>query len=147
MTEDFFSKEDKQRIVEAIKQAEKLCSGEIRVHFDEDCEIDPLDRAVEIFDYLDMKKTKFRNGVLFYLSLEDQKFAVIGDAGINNIVGQEFWHEIRDIVLEDFKVFDFCGGLVKGIEKVGSALAHNFPYEQKGALNELTDEISYNKKK
>jgi uncharacterized membrane protein len=33
-----------------------------------------------------MHKTKLRNGVLFYLAIEDHKLAVLGDAGINSKV-------------------------------------------------------------
>ncbi|MFQ3576484.1 MAG: TPM domain-containing protein [Cytophagales bacterium] len=147
MAEYFFSVTDKENIIKAIRNAETKCSGEIRVHVDEDCEIDPLDRAVEVFRLLGMEKTKLRNGVLFYVSVEDHKFAVIGDVGINMKVGNDFWHEIRDIVLEEFKRNDYCGGLVKGIEKVGFALSSHFPYDSKNDANELTDEISFKNKK
>jgi len=147
MKQKLFSEEDKKLIVESIRIAEKNCSGEIRVHIDDECEIDPLDRAVEIFEILGMHKTKLRNGVLFYMSEKDKKFAVIGDVGINSKVGYEFWHEIRDIVLDGFRNKEFGQGLANGIKKVGQALAAYFPYDSKTDVNELSDEISFYSKK
>jgi len=51
----------------AIKDAEKDTSGEIRVHIENYCKGDILDRAAQLFGILKMHKTEKRNGVLFYL--------------------------------------------------------------------------------
>jgi uncharacterized membrane protein len=84
------SSEDEKSVRQAIIDAELKTSGEIRVHIEENCRVDVLDRAAYVFEKLKMHKTKFRNGALFYLSMNDHKFAVIGDAGINAVVEDNF---------------------------------------------------------
>ena len=89
----FFTKEEQDQILAAIKEAEKETSGEIRIHIETTCPGDVLDRAAWIFKKLGMDKTAERNGVLFYLAVKDRKFAIIGDAGINAKVPEGFWDE------------------------------------------------------
>jgi uncharacterized membrane protein len=141
---DHFTKEQQQQIVEAIKQAEHNTSGEIRVHIEERCKIDVLDRAANIFAKLKMHKTQLRNGVLFYLSVEDRKFAILGDGGINAKVPADFWDSVKNAMLEQFKMGNQTEGLVKGILMAGEKLKAHFPY-QKDDVNELSDEISFGK--
>jgi uncharacterized membrane protein len=138
----YFSEENKLQIVNAIRVAETNTSGEIRVHIEKHCKEDVLDRAAYIFEKLEMHKTKLRNGVLFYLAIEDHKFAILGDAGINQKVPENFWEEIKEEMAEKFREGKFTEGLSKGIKKAGEELKHHFPY-QKDDVNELSDEISF----
>ena len=141
---DFFSKDDQKKIEEAIKQAEHKTSGEIRVHIDSRCKGEVLDAAAKVFATLNMHKTKLRNGVLIYLALEDKKFAIIGDAGINQRVPANFWDNIKNDMLEHFRNSDFTKGLIHGIIMSGTQLKQHFPHE-KDDVNELPDEISFGK--
>lgn len=140
----FFSDEQKTQITEAIKQAEFNTSGEIRVHVENDCKIDVLDRAAVIFNKLQMHKTEQRNGVLFYVALLDHKFAILGDAGINAKVPVGFWNEINDTVITHFKKVEYTDGLTKGILMAGEQLKKHFPYKAND-VNELSDDISFGK--
>ena len=139
---DFLSEEDKKRIVDAIKEAELNTSGEIRVHIESRCKGNVLDRAAYIFKKLKMHKTAQRNGVLFYLAYKDRKFAIIGDAGINSKVPENFWDEIKDRMAAKFKEGKFAEGLSEGIIESGNQLKKHFPY-QTDDVNELSDEISF----
>ncbi|NOX88964.1 MAG: TPM domain-containing protein, partial [Calditrichaeota bacterium] len=71
----FFTDEQKKQIVDAIKEAEKETSGEIRLHIESKCKGDPLERAIKVFQKLKMHKTALRNGTLIYLALNNKKFA------------------------------------------------------------------------
>lgn len=137
----FFTEEQEQLVIDAIRKAELNTSGEIRVHIEETCEGDSFDRATHIFGELSMHETELRNGILFYIATEDHKFSVVGDEGIHNHVQDSFWQSIRDEVIEDFKVGNFTEGLTKGIIHCGEALREHFPY-QDDDINELPDEIS-----
>ena len=137
-----FSADEKQVIANAIKNAELNTSGEIRVHIEPKCKEDVLDHAAFIFEKLEMHKTENRNGILFYLSLDDHKFAVIGDVGINQKVGDEFWETIKNEMIPLFKEDKMVAGLAMGIEKSGIELKKYFPY-QSDDKNELDDEISF----
>lgn len=139
---DFFTKEQKEDIRQAILNAELDTSGEIRVHIETSCKGDVLDRAAFIFDKMGMLKTDKRNGVLFYLAVKNRRFAVLGDKAINAVVPEDFWDDLKNLLLNNFRENRFTEGLVEGIDKVGEKLKINFPY-QAGDVNELSDEISF----
>ena len=139
----FFSKEEQQKIVAAIKEAELNTSGEIRVHIENHCKKEALERAAEVFYDLKMNQTAARNGILFYLAVKDHKFAIIGDEGINLKVEHDFWNDIKDEMVAMFKENKFAEGLIAGILKCGKRLKEYFPY-QSDDVNELSDEISFN---
>lgn len=139
--EDFLSKEEEQEIVKAIHIAEKNTSGEIRVHIEKTTSLEPYDRAKEVFHELRMDATELKNGVLIYLAVEDKRFAICGDKGINDIVGHDFWDSTRDIMVVQFKQNQFKQGLVDGILRAGEQLKKYFPW-QEGDTNELSNEIS-----
>jgi len=139
--EAFLSSTQEEEIIEAIRFAEKETSGEIRVHIEKSTEKDPFERAKEIFHFLKMDETEKQNGVLFYLAVDDKKFSILGDKGINNAVPDMFWDSVRDIVLDKFKIGDYTEGLKLGIIEAGNKLKQFFPY-QKNDNNELDDSIS-----
>lgn len=138
----FFTESDEKLILEAISKAEKATSGEIRVYIEKSAKNkDPYQRAVEVFEKLKMYETEARNGILFYIATEDHKFSLIGDLGIHEKVGNEFWNSVRDHVIEDFSKGQFAKGLAQGILEAGEQLKKHFPY-QKDDINELSDDIS-----
>ena len=139
---ELFTEELQKQVVAAIETAELNTSGEVRVHLDDNCKGEVLDRAAYVFEKLEMHKTEERNGVLFYLAVQDKKFAILGDAGINQKVPDNFWEEIKSDVISNFKKGDFAGGLSSGIVKAGEQLKAHFPYQQDD-VNELDNEISF----
>lgn len=139
-----FSEEDQLKITNAIRVAENSTSGEIRVHIENHCAGDVLDRAAYIFEKLEMHKTELRNGVLFYLAVEDRKFAILGDAGINHKVSEDFWESTKDVVMLKLKEGKYADGLADGIVKAGEQLKTHFPH-QSDDVNELPDDISFGK--
>jgi uncharacterized membrane protein len=143
MPKDTITDADEQVILQAIQEAERNTSGEIRVHIENHCEGDVLDRATEVFAQLHMHLTKQRNGVLFYVAIKDHRFAVLGDAGINAIVPDHFWEDITKTVISYFKKKEYAEGLAKGVVMAGEQLKAHFPYNEKGDKNELSDDISF----
>ena len=139
--EKFFSKEQKKQIVNAIKEAERETSGEIRVHIESSCKKDTLERAVQLFEKLKMHETQLHNGTLIYLAVKDQKFAIFGDEGINEIVPDNFWVDVRTAMQKVYGSGNFVTGLTTGISMVGNKLKEYFPYKDDD-INELSDDIS-----
>ena len=139
---NYFTKEEKEDITLAIKNAELDTSGEIRVHIENTCKGDAKDQAAYLFEKLSMHKTELRNGVWFYLAVKNRKFAILGDVGINQKVPENFWDNIRDTMLGRFRENKFTDGLVEGITMAGKQLKEHFPY-QTDDVNELSDEISF----
>ncbi|MEN8158268.1 MAG: TPM domain-containing protein [Bacteroidota bacterium] len=139
---NFFSNEEKALIKSAVQEAELNTSGEIRVHIDNHCREDVMDRAAWWFGKLEMQKTEQRNGVLFYLAVKEHKFAILGDAGINAVTPDDFWDNIKEKMLASFSEGDFATGLQEGILMAGEQLKEHFPY-QDDDVNELSDDISF----
>ena len=142
MSQTFFTTEQQDQIVNAIKEAELNTSGEIRVHLEAKCKGDPYKRAQEVFEKLGMHATELKNGVLFYVAYKDKKFAILGDKGIHNKVKQNFWDSQKELLLTHFKVSEFTEGLVKAIAEAGNKLKEHFPYQQNDT-NELSNDISF----
>lgn len=142
----YFTEENKLQITNAIRVAETNTSGEIRVHIESRCKGDVLDQAAYVFEKLEIHKTELRNGVLFYLAVDDHKFAILGDAGINQKVPEDFWESIKEEMLVKFKEGLYSDGLAEGIVKAGEQLKEHFSY-QKDDVNELSDEISFGENK
>lgn len=139
---DFFTKEDEQRIIAAIEEAERQTSGEIRVHLERNYEGSITAAASRTFHKLKMDRTELRNGVLIFIVPPKHEFAIYGDQGINQKVPQNFWEAVRDIMQENFRHGKFAEGVCQGIQLAGEKLREHFPWE-KGDKNELSDEISY----
>ncbi len=138
----FLDKSEQQRLVDAIGRAEKNTSGEIRVHLEPRCDINPYERAIEVFFMLEMDKTAARNGALIYVAIDDHKLAIIGDEGINKVVPENFWEEALHDMRLHFSMSQFTEGLEKAIERVGEKLKYYFPYDRRTDQNELSDAIS-----
>lgn len=142
MSENIIDKKQRQRLVEAIEKAELNTSGEIRVHIENKCPEELMDRAAFLFEKLKMHKTELRNGVLFYLAMEDRVFAILGDAGINSKVPEGFWDSIKEKMTSLFKDNDPVGAIETGVLMAGEQLKSHFPY-QRDDVNELSDDISF----
>jgi uncharacterized membrane protein len=143
--QSFFTKEEEERMVEAIRSAEKQTSGEVRLYVESHCKmVDPLDRAKELFIQLEMTKTKDRNAVLLYFAIKDRQLAILGDEGIHQKLGQEFWNNEIKTIVADFKQHQIVNGICHMIADVGEALKINFPYSSDDK-NELSDGIVFGK--
>jgi uncharacterized membrane protein len=142
MTQQSISESDKIAIQEAIRRAEELTSGEIRVHIDQNCKGNPLERAIQVFNKLKMQATKERNGVLIYLSFKDKKLAILGDIGIDEKVGSDFWTSTKDQLILDFKNNQFREGITNSVIEVGKRLKEYFPHQADDS-DELSNEITF----
>ena len=134
---------DHDRIVKAIADAEARSSGEVRVHVARGTVDDPEAAAARQFEALGMTKTAERNGVLLFVAPTSQRFAVVGDQGIHERCGPDFWKDIAAAVEKDLKGGRFTDGIVKGVTRLGDALAIHFPRQAGSAdTNELPDEVT-----
>ncbi|WP_190809831.1 TPM domain-containing protein [Flagellimonas sp. S3867] len=139
--EEFLTAEEEQEIVNAILEAEKNTSGEIRVHIEATTKMDHFSRAQQIFHFLKMDNTKDENGVLLYVAVDDKKFVIYGDTGIDRAVPKGFWDNTKNIIATHFKKGDFKKGIVEGVLMAGTELNTHFPWDQTDT-NELSDAIS-----
>jgi uncharacterized membrane protein len=139
--EDFLTPGQEKEIVEAIIQAEKQTSGEIRVHIEKTSNGDVNERAHNVFHLLKMDETELQNGVLIYVAVEDRSFVICGDKGIDKVVPKNFWDKTKEVIENQFKNGNFKDGIMEGVLMAGEQLKHFFPYTNNDR-NELDNEIS-----
>ena len=141
---DFFTAEEKNQLVDAIQKAEQQTSGEVRIFVESKCKyVDALDRAQEVFFSLKMNETELRNGTLIYLAVKDKQAAVLGDEGIHQKVGEQYWKDVVAKMLLQFRDQKLADGICQGIHELGEALKTYFPYNSDTDKNELPDEIVF----
>jgi uncharacterized membrane protein len=152
-TRSFLDTLDHDRIVKAIQDAEARSRGEVRVHVfrqavqDVQPNTSPVaavqSAAARQFEALGMTRTAERNGVLLFVAPVSQTFAVIGDEGIHARCGPDFWKDVAAAMETDFRAGRYTDGIVKGVARVGEALATHFPRQEGTAdTNELPDEVT-----
>jgi uncharacterized membrane protein len=137
----FLYRIDSKRLAKAIAEAEGRTSGEIVVYIAHRKHEDPWEAAKERFIKLNMTATAQRNAVLFYIVPRSRKFAILGDEGIHQKVGEMFWRELADLVSEAFRQGRLTEGLESAIRRAGDLLAEFYP-PLPGDVNELPDRLT-----
>ncbi|HEY2713317.1 MAG TPA: TPM domain-containing protein [Chthoniobacterales bacterium] len=139
-TKHFIAKLDDERIVRAIAAAEQQTSGEIRVFVQHGEVADPVVAAQARFEKLGMTATRERNSVLIFVAPRSQKFAVIGDRGIHQRCGDEFWQRLVEAMQQHLRAENFTDAVVHAIDQTGELLSQHFP-RRSDDRNELPDEV------
>jgi uncharacterized membrane protein len=143
---EFFTEEERQSIVDAVRSAEQRTSGEVRVFVEGHCRyVNAIDRAVEIFENLQMQRTELRNATLVYVAIKDRQLAVFGDEGIHQKVGNEYWANEVVKMINAFNRDNIAEGIRQCVLDIGEALALHFPYDRNTDKNELPDDIVFGK--
>lgn len=140
LQKEFLAALDQARIVNAIGEAEKRTSGEIRVHIQPKADDDIRRYAERTFERLGMVKTALRNGVLLFIASEDQRFVILGDKGIDARVPAGFWDSVAAMLTIRFKAGEFTEGIVEAVRSAGENLGRFFP-RTSDDVNELPNEI------
>jgi uncharacterized membrane protein len=142
----FFSVEEQEQIVAAVKSAEHRTSGEVRVFVESKCAfVHAVDRAKEIFYSLKMDATEKRNATLVYVAMKDRQLAVFGDEGIYAKTEKDFWNNAVKKMLAHFDKQNYAHGIAETVKEIGDTLAIHFPYDAATDKNELPDEIVFGK--
>jgi uncharacterized membrane protein len=143
-TKSYFTKKQQGDIKQAILNAELDTSGVIRVHIENECEGDVTERAENLFKRFRLHKSDTRNNVLFYMVLQDRKFAIVGDTGINKYVPKNFKKEINKKMLSHLKEDNVTEGICEGVKLTGQILKKHFPHRTDN-VDELADMLSFGK--
>ena len=140
----FFTVEERNKIVEAIRAGERKTSGEIRIFVESKNKwVDPLDRAKEIFFNLKMQETENRNAILIYVAMDHRELAIFGDEGIYQREPKDFWKVTVARLIEEFSHDHKTFGLVECVNILSQELQSTFPYEPTTDKNELPDDIVF----
>ena len=133
----------RKKIQAAIVEAEKSTSGEIRVHVRRRSSGDVFKDAQKMFWRLNMHRTSQRNAVLIFVALDSRRFAVVGDEGIHQKAGQDFWNQVRDTMQKHFESGSNPDAIIAGVRLVGQCLKSCFPrkpFDKNELSNNLTSD-------
>jgi uncharacterized membrane protein len=143
---EFFTQEQNERLVDAIKMAEKETSGEIRLLVESKCPLkEPVKRVKELFFKLKMQKSEQHNATLIYVAIKHKQAAVFGDDGIHLKVGEKYWQDVLAKMFVHFRKEKLVDGICNGIEELGQALKFYFTYDKDTDKNVLPDKIVFGK--
>lgn len=139
---------NKAQVEKAISQLETQTSAELRVYIErkipkKTSSKTGVARALVIFNDLEMYETQARNAVLIYVAFKDHQCSIIGDQGIHQYVGEQFWQQQCDVMVNYFRQGEYTQGIVTAIENIGKELALYFPI-QPNDKNELDNEVIIN---
>lgn len=139
---DFFSQEELDGIKDAVRQAELLTSGEIKVVIRCGCEqgLSTREQVFRDFYRHGLNKTKGQTGVLILILLKEKKVEVLGDKGINDNVPDGYWQGVVKTITDGFGEGKRYDGIYKAVVDVGRLLREKFP-RQPDDVNELPNEV------
>lgn len=131
-------------IVQAIQRAEAGTTGEIRVHLSRSWfEKDPFLHASALFQRFGMTRTTHRNAVLLYVNLRKHKFAVVGDEGIHQVVGQEYWEKLARNLSANLRATHPENAIAETVREIGDVLHRYFPANpEESNPNQLPDDVT-----
>lgn len=143
---NFVDDDDLLRISRKIKEMEGGTAGEICLSIKEKRKFPERKKSLrelaeKEFYRLGVANTRDKTGILIFLLLEDRKFYILADSGINEKVDPSTWDRVKDEMQEMFRKGDFCSGLIHGVDKVGGILAEHFPIKPDDT-NELSNRVA-----
>lgn len=132
------------KVVQSIQDVESRTTGEIHVHLSKAIyEKDPFEGAQRVFARYSMQRTQDRNAILVYINEKKRRFAIIGDLGIHQIVGQKYWNEKSAQLQHYIQTMEMDSALSLIVVDLGKALELHFPLQRDGvSRNQISDEIT-----
>jgi uncharacterized membrane protein len=118
---------DEHKLREAIHAAEAGTTAKIQVTLGDRFRGSTFDHAVALFKRMGLDRSKDRSGVLIFVAPARREFAVVGDSGVHERVGQQFWDRIVAAMSQRITADDLTTGLIHGIEAAGAQLRQHFP--------------------
>jgi putative membrane protein len=96
--------------------------------------------AIEQFNNLGLNRTKTKQAIMFFVSLDEKYVKIITDSEISKKIPDEFWHQLVHEFINDVKKEDFLNGYLKALKTSKAILIQHFPI-QENDKNELSNEV------
>jgi len=139
---EFLSPKESQGVGQAVAEAERGTSAEIKEMLVRHCWGDLRDKAERLFHKHKLDRTAQHNCVLVLLVIANHEFVIYGDSGIHSRVGEGFWVDVRDAMGACFRDDRFGDGLCEGVRLIGQKLSEHFPI-QADDRNEIPDGVAH----
>ncbi|AXX93669.1 hypothetical protein CPU12_08270 [Malaciobacter molluscorum LMG 25693] len=97
-------------------------------------------KAKREFNFLGINNTKTKQGIMFYVSIDEKYVKIITDEQIQKKIPNEYWQDIINTFIIDIKNNQFSKGYLNAIKSSSNRLITDFPI-QKNDINELSNEV------
>ena len=104
------------------------------------------ERAAMAFLDEEVFLTRDRTGILIFISLFEHRVRILGDTGINELVKQEEWDEIVQIIVHAMKGGTPADGMLEAIWKCGHLLERRGVEIRPDDTNELDNRVRFSDK-
>ncbi len=142
--EKFLTQDESFAIKNAIAEAEKNTTAEIKFILCRHCWRNLRKKTVKVFQQFGLDQTRDRNCILIMLVIANREFVIYGDSGINEKVGDDFWEAEKDIMAKAFKENRFGEGIAGAVKNIGEKLTQFFPViPGEENVNEISDEVGH----
>lgn len=137
------TRRDLDHLSRAIAHAERLTSGEVRVHIEPSLAgLEPMARAQACFCELEMHQTASGTGVLLYIATQDHCAVVFTGRALLERVEPARWQEVTDLVKRGYLQQDPARGIEEAILHIGDVLREVLPDAQDAHGDELPDLVT-----
>lgn len=96
--------------------------------------------AKEQFNNLGLNRTKTKQAIMFFVSLDEKYVEIITDKEISKKIPDEFWQQLVQEFIDDVKKEDFLNGYLKALKTSKAILIQHSPI-QENDKNELSNEV------
>lgn len=97
-------------------------------------------KAKKEFYNLGIEETKTRQGIMFFVSIDEKYVEIVTDIAIKSKIDNIYWEKIVNQFINDVKNKQFFKGYKKAIQACSQTLIENFPIKENDK-NELKDEV------
>lgn len=142
VTSAMLTREELDRLSAKIMAAEQLTSAELRVVITRSSWLGIKNKARKLFRRYGLDQTAQRNAVMILVDTRSRELLIYGDDGADQRVGDAFWNDVRDAMLQDLRAGALADALATGIRLVGERLAVVFPPEANDR-NEIANDVIF----
>ncbi len=120
------TREERERISQAISEAEDGTTGRIGVRIIPDANVDAFARAKREFKKNGLHEHPAKNAALILVAPKAHQFAVVGDSELHDRVGEAFWSDVVAETRPYFARDAVAEGILRAVALLGKALKTNF---------------------
>lgn len=118
---------ERARIERAIVRAESGTTGRIVVRIVPDEKVDAFERARREFEVAGLHHTAERNVALILVAPGARAYAVLGDRGLHELVGDAFWQTVVSEMKPALSKGKVAQAILHAVERIGRELRSYFP--------------------